>query len=108
MRPSQIRKALDDYAARQLPASPDLWPAVRRAVQAHPPESGRIHIEPLGRRRGALLPALGVLLLIAAFVLAPWLNRGDVPVPAATPSPAGVAQPGAPTALPALTPGDSA
>src|SRR5690348_10734984 len=104
MRPSQIRKALDDYAARQLPPAPDLW----SAVQARLRESERIHIEPLGRRRGALLPALGVLLLVAAFVLAPWLQRGEGPVPAATPSPPQVAQPGAPTAPPALTPEDSA
>jgi hypothetical protein len=106
MRPSQIRKALDDYAARQRPDTPDLWPAVRREVLRRHPATGRIHIEPLGRRRGAWLPALGVLLLLAALTLGPWLNRGDVPVPAATPSPAEVAQPGAPTALaPPLPPG---
>jgi hypothetical protein len=108
MRPSQIRKALDDYAARQLPGQPDLWPAVRREVLQRHPATGRIHIEPLGRRRGALLPALIVLLLVAAFALAPWLNRGDVPVPAATPSPTGAALPGAATAMPALTAEDSA
>src|SRR5690349_11912263 len=103
MRPSQIRKALDDYAARQLPASPDLWPAVRREVLARRPPGERIHIEALGRRPGALLPALLVLLLMAAFALAPWLNGGNPPRPAATPSPAGGALPGAPTVLP--TPG---
>ncbi len=105
MRPSQIRKALDDYAARQMPGTPDLWPALRREVLMRHPATGRIHIEPLGRRRGALLPALGVLLLVAAFVLAPLFQRGDVPVPGATPAPAGVAQPGAPTEPPAATPG---
>jgi hypothetical protein len=100
MRPPRIRKALDDYAARQLPDAPDLWPAVRREVLRRHPATGRIHIEPLGRRRGAWLPALGVLLLLAALALGPWLNRGAVPVPAATPSPAPVAVPGTPTALP--------
>jgi hypothetical protein len=97
MRPSQIRKALDDLAARQLPVAPDLWPAVRREALRRHPAGGRIHIEPLGRRRGAWLPALGILLLLAALVLAPWFQRGDVPVPAATPSPSLAAQPGAPT-----------
>jgi hypothetical protein len=50
---------------------------------------------------------LGVLLLVAAFVLAPWLQPGDVPVPAATPSPAAVALPGAPTAIPPPLPAGS-
>ena len=104
MRPPRIRKALDDYAARQLPGAPDLWPAVRREVLRRHPATGRIHIEPLGRRRGAWLPALGVLLLLAVLALGPWLNQGHVPVPAATPSPAPVAVPGAPTMPPASLP----
>ena len=46
MRPSQIRKALDDYAARQLPGTPDLWPAVHSLMQW-----GEKHRSPDGARR---------------------------------------------------------
>ena len=41
-----LREALDAYATHRLPANTDLWPAIRRRVQARPP------------RRGATWPAI--------------------------------------------------
>jgi hypothetical protein len=84
MRRPQIRKALDEYADRQLPPAHDLWPAIRRQVAGAPAQTGRIRIEPAGRPVSRRLSAAALVVLLTLAAL-PFLNApagpGGQPTP---------------------------
>ncbi len=98
-----IRRKLDEHAARHVPATTDLWPALRRRVAA-PPGPGRHRRGLAGLRAtaaGAGTAALALAILaLTAVLLGPGPGR-RAPVPAA----AAVACPaGGPAGTPACRP----
>ena len=100
MRPPRIRKALDEYAERELPPTPDLWPAIRRELAPRPPQAGRVYIEATERRVGRWLPAALLPVVLIALVVGSLLNPSG---PRGTPS-----TPGATISVPPAATGTSA
>ena len=69
-----VRQALEEYATRHMPPSPDLWPAIRRQVRLAAPAPRRFPISNLGR---VVLPtALLLGLVVVALALGVGLLRG--------------------------------